>query len=149
MTKPKDYSESAVNLCNPIEVKALLDTLHDAQLKLEELEGQRQAELEMEIGKVNKSIADLQANIREAIEKHGSYQDTEAEVYGVKYSRKSKVYHTEPFKEHYPKFVPSVVVETISSKALDGLIKGGLIPEADLRMHKVITEDVGYAFYVR
>lgn len=68
MSKAKDYSGSAVNLCNPPEVKELLDNLHAAQLQLEELEGQRPAELEMEIGKVNKSIADIQSNIRETIE---------------------------------------------------------------------------------
>lgn len=148
-TKPQDYTNSAVNLCNPEQVRQLLTELHARQKDLDEVKAQIPEEIAVDICRLEERMADLQKMIREAIEKHGSYQDMENEHYALKYKRISKVYHTEPFKEHYPKFIPAVVVETINAKALDGIIKGGLIQKADLEMYRVITEDVGYAFVVR
>ena len=150
--KPKDYTESAVNLCNPPQVEKLLDKLGTEEATLSQLEAElneSNGELVSKIAGQTAEITGLQLAIREAVEKHGSYQDLEKERYGIKYKRVSKVFHVEPFKEHYEKYVSAVVVETISVKALEGIIKGKLIEEADLKMHKVITEDVGYAFYVR
>lgn len=148
--KNPDYSESAINLCNPEEIGVKLAKLHQTQEQIRQLEETLQGnDTYKEYLKVGKMIADITAQIKDMVEAQGSYQDIEAGSYAVKYKRISKVFHTEPFKEHYPKFVSAVVVETINAKALEGIIKGGLIEEADLKMHKVITEDFGYAFYVR
>ena len=146
---PQDYTNSAVKLCNPEQLRQLLTELHARQKDLEEANAHIPEEIAVEIHRLGERISDLQKMIREAIDEHGSYQDMENGDYAVKYKRMSKVYHAEPFREHYPKFVPAVVVETINAKALEGMIKGGLIEEADLKMHKVITEDIGYAYYVR
>lgn len=146
---PQDYSNSAVNLCNPEQVGGLLIELHARQKDLEAIKSEIPEEIARGIGLFEDRISELQKKIREAIDEHGSYQDTEKGDYALKYKRISKVYHTDSFKEHYEKFVPAIVVETINTKALDGMIKGGLIEEADLKMYKVITEDVGYAYVVR
>lgn len=146
---PQDYSKSAINLCNPEQVRQLLTELYARHKDLEEAKARIPQEIAVEIGTLEERLSDLQKMIREAIDEHGSYQDMENGFYAVKYKRISRVYHAEPFKEHYPKFVPAVIVETINAKALEGIIKGGLIEEADLKMHKVITEDVGYAYIVR
>jgi len=146
---PQDYTNSAVNLCNPEQLRQLLTELHARQKDLEEASAQIPHEIAVSIGRLGERVSDLQKKIRVAIDEQGSYQDIENGDYAVKYKRISKVFHTDPFKEHYPKFVPAVVVETINAKALEGIIKGGLIEEADLKMHKVITEDIGYAYYVR
>ena len=146
---PQDYTNSAVNLCNPEQLRQLLTELHARQKDLEEASARIPQDIAVEIGRLGERVSDLQKKIRVAIDEHGSYQDIENGDYAVKYKRISKVYNADPFKEHYAKYVPAVVVETINAKALEGIIKGGLIEEADLKMHKVITEDMGYAYYVR
>ena len=144
-----DYTNSAENLCNPTEVKAVMA---EYQSKLNDLEAAKAKIPEEIMNLCIEAEAEVQRvhnEVKKAIDQFGSFQDIEAGVYAVKYRRISKVYDVEPFKEHYPKFVPAVVVETINAKALEGVIKGGLIEEADLKMYKVITEDVGYAYFVR
>ena len=147
--KPKDFSESAVNLVNPVAVKALLEKLSKSQLALEKLEGQRDAELEMKIGKVNKVVFDIQAKIRVAVEEQGSYQDVENERYAVKYARKTEGYNLEPFKTQFPKFVELCVRETIDVQALKGQIKGKLITVKELEDAGVLEYSTTFAFYVR
>mgnify|MGYP001616783495 CR=1 FL=1 len=148
--KNPDYSNSAVNLCNPPEIGRKLMDYQDCQAKVRTLEANLQAIPEFQdLQDCQKKLAELNAQIRSMVDAQGSYQDIDNGFYAVKYVRKSKVYSVEPFKEHYPKYVPAVVVETINVKALEGLVKGGLIPEADLEMYKVFTTDISYAYVVR
>lgn len=79
----------------------------------------------------------------------GSEVFTKNGIYAIKQVKMSKVYHVEPFKIFYALHAPAVIVEAVNTKVLDGLIKGGVIPEADLLMHKVITEDVTYSFIIK
>jgi len=151
--KNPDYTNSAVNLCNPPEVIVTLSRLAIRRAYLSDLNEKVKAfipeELKAKIAETEKAIAELNEDIRKDIDAYGSYQDLELGSYAVKCAKKSKVYHVEPFKEHYPQHVTSVIVETINSKVLDGFIKGVVIQEADLRMHKVITEDVTYSYIVK
>ena len=148
--KNPDYSNTAVNLCNPEEVRNKLAELHIAQEQIKLFEGAlAENENFKEMKRYEQMVSDMTAQIKGMVDAQGSYQDTENGFYAVKYIRKSKVYHTDPFLEHYPKYAPAVVVQTINAKALEGLVKGGLIEEADLRMHKVFTEDISYAYVVK
>ena len=148
--KNRDYANSAVNLCNPPELKQALEQRQSFTSHISNLKALLEAYPEWgDLQRAEIRLADQDQYIKDLIDQHGSYQDLENGYYAVKYIRKSKVYHTEPFKEHYQKYVPAVVVETINAKALEGLVRGGLIEEADLRMHKVLTEDIGYAYVVR
>lgn len=148
--KAPDYTNSAVNLCNPSEVGDKLIELHAMQGRIASLEADLEKnEFYLELQKCHNLVADMTAQIKDMVEAQGSYQDISNSLYAVKYVRKTKVFHVDAFKEHYPDHISSVIEEVINIKVLDGFIKGEIIPEADLRMHKVITDDVSYAFVVR
>ena len=104
-----------------------------------------------EISVATLDLAEVGKKLREAIETHGSYQDIGTGEYAVKYRRMIKTYHVDPFLLKYAKFAPAVVEQTINVKALEGLIKGGLIDGEDLKHPDVgvITETANYAYYIR
>ena len=155
MPKPKDFSESAVKLTNPEEVKLLLNFLAEKQMdkktnleELEMLEGYKM--IAEKINLCDEAIERCQAEIRETVEKFGSYQDLENERYAVQYERKTAVYGNLPsFKQNFPKFVELCVKETLDINALKGQVRGKLITEEELERTKVLTYDTGFAFYVR
>lgn len=150
--KARDYTNSAVNLCNPPAVKEILDRLHAEQDVLTGLEKQlREAnqQLVSQIEGANECVATTTSRLKEAIEQYGSYQALDNGWYALKSVRKSKTYHVEPFKEHYPQYITSIVMEAINTKALGGLIKGKLVEDEDLRAFKIITEDITYAFIIK
>lgn len=155
MTKTgKDFSNSA-DIKNPKEVKLLLDELHTEQASLEEMQGKIPIKLTEAISKQKDAISLILQKVKETIIEHGSYQDIETGSYGVRYGRKIKSYHTEPFKERFPKLIDAVIEEAVNVKALEGLLKGGLIQQDELLKplmvygQPVITEKISYAFYVR
>jgi len=150
--KPKDFSESAVNLCNPPEVRQLLDSLSDEQGRLDFFESElkkNNADLIKKISAQSERVAEVQTAIREAIKAHGSYQDLKGERYGVQYERKTPIYSLEPFKKNFPKFVELCVKETIDINALKGQVKGKLITEEELEKAGVLLYELSTAFYIR
>ena len=152
--KAPDYTASAENLCNPPEVFELLNKLHEEQKHLElqqELLRSQNEELCKQIATTSQIIAELEKDIKQAVETYGSFQDIDLKLYAVKYRRMSKSYDVGQFKRlfKYEKYVPAVVIETINEKALQGLIKGGLINEEELKRDEVITETPSFAFYIR
>ncbi len=151
--KAKDFSESALNLKNPPEVKELLEQLsaeEDHLHKLQEEFKQINPELADKIIAMSEKISERQQMIRTAVEEHGSYQDTETERYAVKYARKTAVYgNIEAFKKSFPKFAELCIKEVIDITALNGQLKGKLITQEELEKAKVLTWDTGYSFYVR
>jgi uncharacterized coiled-coil protein SlyX len=151
MPKPKDFSESAVNLVNPPEVGEKLKELHQAQedVKLQEQLLSEIATYQL-LKEAEQKVADITAQIKAMVDKLGSWQSLEDETYAVKYARKTAVYDNLPsFKKHFPKFVELCVKETLDVNALKGQIRGKLITEAELEKTKVLTYETGYAFYVR
>jgi len=153
MPKPKDFTESAVNLCNPPEVKELLDRLALEQSVSNDIEGELKAQNSELMSKwteaANQVLATI-AEIKAAVEEKGSYQSLEDERYAVKYGRKTAVYDNLPsFKKNFPKFVELCVKETLDINALKGQVKGKLITEEQLEKTKVLTYDESFAFYVR
>lgn len=151
-----DYSNVALNLCNPDAVLQLLVEKATHESHLEHLKTElKDNPIYQELMATEEYLRERAGEIREAIEQHGSYQDIDAGVYAVKYAKKSRAYHVEPFKERFPKLVNAVVEEAINVKALAGLVKGGLIKEDELLNplmmdgQPVITETESYAFYIR
>lgn len=147
--KNPDYTESAENLCNPPEIGLKLAELHAVQ----SLEKEHVATLEKnETYKLLKATerreTELTAQIKEMIDAQGSFQDMGLGLYAVKYRRISKVYDAEIFAEVFPKYVP-VVLSTVNVSALEGLIKGGLIKEEELRNSGVLKDDIKYAFVIK
>lgn len=150
MTKAKDFSASAVNLCNPPEIGSKLAELHDAQARADTLDANLKAIPEYEeLQAQQKLVADITAQIKDMIDKQGSYQDLDNERYGVKYARASKIYHLEFFKKHFPKFVELCVEEVINVRALEAQVKGKLITEEELEAKSVLTKEISYAYFVR
>ena len=150
--KNPDYSQSCENLCSPGEVMDLLVQLHAEEANKATLEDQLKeqcAELVDGIAKSAKGIAQIQVQIKEAIDQFGSYQDIEAGLYAVKYRRMSKSYHPEPLKEKFPKFATLCIQEAVDIKALEGQIKGGLVTLEQLKEAGVLTETPTYAYYIR
>ena len=151
--KAKDFTESAVNLCNPEPVKALLDKLSIEEAAFQSLKDELQAsnaELALKILDQALKVSDLGKAIREAIEEHGSFQDTETERYAVKYARKTAEYGNLPsFKKNFPKFVELCIKEVLDVNALKGQVKGKLITEEQLEKARVLTYETSHAFYVR
>jgi len=147
--KKPDYSASAEKLCNPPEVGKKIAELHKAQNTLEILEGQRPAKLEYTVEVTQKRIADITAQVKSMVDAQGSYQDIESGEYAVKYRRMIKGYHIEPFKQAFPKYVSAVIEETINVKVLEGLFKGKVLFEGELKDIGAITESPTFAYYIR
>jgi len=151
--KNPDYESSAINLCNPDEVRLALIDLHEAQYNLQGLQTQADAmvppELSQGIFECQELVGKLTKDVRIAIELYGSYQNVEDGRYALQQLKRSPVYHVTPFKEHYEKFAGAVIEETINKKALEGLVKGGLIEQADLEVFKVVTYDETRAFIIK
>lgn len=154
----KDFKESAENLTNPEQVRNLLENLHQAQAQLLTLKDTLEESNAELVGQIRVKQSEVDAILTYlkgdkdtvgAIEEYGSYQDVETGDYAIRYRRMFKSYHVPPFKKWYEKYVSAIVEETINVKALEGLIKGKLLDEADLKHKKVITEEAQYAFYVR
>jgi len=96
------------------------------------------------------SISDTKAQIRAMIDALGSYQDLKAGHYALKYRRVSKEYHADKFAGNpYDQYRPAVIAEAINVQALNGLIKGKLLDEADLIQHGIITEKENFAIVIK
>ena len=148
--KAADYSASAENLCNPAEVGLKLRELREIQSKIRTLEANLEAipefqGLQMHLEKQR----DLDAQIRAMVDAQGSYQDMANGLYAVKYRRVSKTYKAQPFIENYPKYAPAVIENFVNTKALEGLVKGGLLDFQDLKQKGVVEETTSFAYYVR
>ena len=148
-----DYTASAINLCNPDEVRLALIDLHEAQQKHQEYQAEADGlvpvALKLSIETWRDRAIELTSALKDAILKHGSYQNVEDGRYALQQLKRSPVYHVEPFKEHYEKFAGAVIEETINKKALEGLVKGKLVEQGDLEMHKVVTYDETRAFIIK
>ena len=147
----KDYKDSAVNLCNPPDLKVKLAELAEQEALLPMYEEElKENSSYKSLKETEQAISDTQAQIRAMIETLGSYQDLKAGHYALKYRRVSKEYHAEKFAGNpYDQYRPAVIAEGINVQALNGLIKGKLLDEADLKQHGVITEKEGFAVIIK
>ncbi len=149
--KVADYSETAVNLINPPDLKVKLTELSKQKAMLlvyeEEL---KDNDSWKSLKETEQSISDTQAQIRAMIDALGSYQDLKAGHYAVKQRRATKEYHADKFVgKNYDQYRQAVVAEAINVQALNGLIKGKLLDEADLKQYGVITEKETFAIIIK
>ena len=147
--KNPDYTTSAVNLKNAsilreflLNRQVLVETQKELQAKLEATEIYR---LIKDSGDV---LADIDKSIKEAIEKEGSYQDVEAGMYAIKQRRESIIYKPELARQYLEsKALSLVLVEAVDAKALDGLVKGGIVKPEMARQCGEIKET--FAFIIK
>jgi len=148
--KQPDYTSSAVKLCNPDEVKMELNIYLQLQIDAAELQEKLEKLPEyQEWAELTAKAVQQKTRVKEAVEQFGSYQDIENGVYALMQTRHTKVYHAEPFLEHFSKYAPAVVEQNINVKTLDGMIKGKVLQESELMEYGVITETETFAFILK
>lgn len=148
--KNPDYSGSAVNLCNPIELKTMLVDLQQYKAKQMELQAKlSQVKLYQELRELEGELETLLQQINQVVDEKGSFQDAESYLYAVKQRRISLNYDPQAFRENYPQYAPAVIKETVDTTRLNGLIKGGLLDTGELLSKGVATESESYAYIVK
>ncbi len=149
--KNTDYSASAVNLCNPPEVKELLERLRVRQSELtavaEKIEACVPVETRKERDFITGVIGELEKTIRERIDLLGSYQDLVTGEYAVKQRKESITYLPDKIKSVLPKFASAVIEESVNKKALEGLLKGGLVTSEQAKECSIAS--MSYAYIIK
>ena len=147
--KNPDYSASAVKLTNPPEVMDLLTKYHrlgneieKAQLEIDDcvprdLLDKRKA-IQNELSETDKSL-------RQAIDEFGSYQNLDYGEYALKQKRESITYKAELARQYLEsKALNMVLVESVNTKALDGLVKGGIVTLEQAKQCGEVKETFAY-----
>jgi hypothetical protein len=155
MTKPDskipDYTNSAVNLCNPPDIGVKLAELAIHQADVVMYEGElKENDNWVSLKTSEQAISDTKAQIKAMIDALGSYQDLKAGHYAVKYRRVTQEYHAEKFVGNpFDQYRPAVIMEAINIGALNGLIKGKLLTDTNLKLLGVITEKENFAIIIK
>lgn len=134
-----DYTKTAIELKNPMEVKDLLLAWQKANKHLEACE--RSLALTEEAKAVAKATEELDkvtADLKAAIELAGSYQEVADGHYALRYQRNFTSYNVEKWRKAVPKFV-GIIEETIPNAAVDGLLKGKLVTEEQVAQARILT----------
>ena len=151
--KNPNYESSAVNLCNPPEVRNDLLTLVDMRNDLAVLQTERDnlipQELKDRIEICQKYITEQDQVLRIAIDEFGSFQDVESGQYAVKQRKVSRSYKAEPFEKSYPQFAPAVIIKAVDTIKIHGLIKGGLLNEPDLERDGVLVCTESFSYIIK
>ena len=142
----KDYSASAINLCNPPELKQALEQRQSHTSHISNLKALLEAYPEWEeLRKAEQRLADLDKSIRELIDQYGSYQDLEKGEYALKQRRESIIYKPELVRQYAsPKVASFVLIESVDSKALDALVKVGQIESEVARQCGEVKETFAF-----
>ncbi len=142
--KNPDYSESAVNLCNPSELLELLKTRQQIMAEISTLDAVLRAypEYENMIAR-QEELSKLETTIRSEIDVHGSYQDTFNGVYAVKQIRKTVSFLAEKIREVIPHYAEAVI-DGVNKTKMNGLLKGGLITQEQADKCSITKEDYAY-----
>lgn len=148
MAKNNDYSQSAVNLCNPTEVSQMMENRRTIVENLNRMEQEiKELELYRLIEATRESIIALDEDIKKVIEEHGSFQDVEAGVYALKQRRVSVTYMPGLARENIPEYAAAVIEEVVNKQKVGGLLKGGLITQEQADAMSEITES--FAFIIK
>ncbi len=150
-----DYSNSAVNLNNIPLMGEFLENLREQEKELQELQEKANSYIPVDllscIEQNQLAINEYRNFITKQIEPFGSYQDLEQGLYAVKQRKVTKSYDAEAFEKKYPQYAPAIIVKSVDTTKLNGLIKGGLLNETDLKHPDigVITEKEYYSYIIK
>ena len=158
-TEPKrkniDYSASAVNLTNPVQLQVDLRALDGLAKQIEELQAKMDAcipqELITSMDSLQTQRRACEVGLRSDIESYGSFQDLSLGWYAVKQRKVSVSYDAARFKFLYPQYALAVIIESVDTAKLKGLLKGGLLREEDLKHPDVAIakESESFAYIVK
>lgn len=148
-----DYSKSAVNLTNPGELIPQLGVLlalkGSQEVITREIQEAIPKELNQKLLDITSEISKVETTIKESIEKYGSFQNVEKGIYALKQRKVTRSYDAGVFKLAYPQYSPAVIVETVDTVKLGGLIKGGLITEESLKINGVVEEKESFQYIIK
>jgi hypothetical protein len=144
--KNPDYTASAVNLVNPPEIGPKLMELQDIQARWSTLDANLQAMPEyQELQEQAAKLAAIRDEVKQLIDTFGSYQNIESGFYAVKQRKESMVYQALKARANLPvKLAELVIIESVDAKALDGLVKGGLVTPEQARKCGEVKETFAY-----
>ena len=143
-----DYTNSAINLTNSPEVSLLLSAWREAQAITVARQAALDATAESKaVAKAAEAEQIAHDAVREAVTLHGGYQDIDKGLYALLQRRTSVTYDPKSARKAIPMFADAVIVEAVDSKAIHGLLKGGLITEAQVGQFEV-RKDLTSAFIV-
>ena len=147
-----DYSASAVMLTNPPQVGDLLTKHRRLGNEIEKIQGEIDHSIPQLLldqrETVRKALSETDKLLRQAIDEFGSYQNVEYGEYALKQKRESLNYKPELVRQYAPSKVASfVLIESVDSKALDGLLKAGQLTLEQARQCAEI--DIKYAYIIR
>ena len=150
-----DYSASAVNLTNSVQLLVDLRAMRGLTDQIAELQAKMDACIPQDLKDLMSSLQ-TQLNgcsqgVRTDIDTYGSYQDLDSGMYAVKQRKVSVSYDPARFKFLYPQYAPAIIVESVDTAKLKGLIKGGLLKEEDLKHPDVAIakETESFAYIVK
>lgn len=125
--KNRDYTASAIKLCNPAEVKALLVRRKQLEEERKEAESALMNVPEFKtLQAANETYRENYDQLKLLIDQMGSYQDVEAGVYGLTYTRATQNYVVERVRSTLPpEIVKQVIVvsESVDRAKLNALVK--------------------------
>lgn len=147
-----DYSKSAIDLKNPLEVRDLLIAYGNAQDARNVATDILDAIVEklpehQALIKAAKVMETAHKAVKEAIDRCGSLQDIGEGLYALKQARNSITYSVRDVRELAPDYAKGVIVEVVDARKLNGLHKGGLITDAQLK-EMTITSPLSPAYII-
>lgn len=148
--KARDYTNSAVNLCNPPKLRDLLADLALHKKAKASLQAQlEKTQLYTELGNRQDDITACEDTIRVAIVTHGSYQDLVKGDYAIQQRKVTITYVASRVREFLRGYSDAVIEEVVSKPKLEGLRKGGLVSQADLDRCANTIETFSYIIQVK
>ena len=139
-----DYSKTAIDLKNPDEVRELLlaySRANEAAIAAEIAYREATNLLPEGVALVdaNRIAAEAAAAVKESVKRAGGYQDITEGHYALMQSRTGVNYSASKVRTELPQFADAVINETVDGAKIHGLVKGGLIDEAQLARIEVLT----------
>ncbi len=139
-----DYTKSALDLKNPLEVRDLLLAYGKAKDESDAAGDAYDTATKAlpETLAFDKAIivTDIAHNaVKEAIDRCGSYQMIKEGLYALKQGRTSVTYSVKTVRELIPDYAKAVIAEEVDARKFNGLVKGGLVTEAQVKAIEIKT----------
>tara|TARA_Y100000310_G_scaffold244405_1_gene249157 strand:- start:1844 stop:2341 length:498 start_codon:yes stop_codon:yes gene_type:complete len=139
-----DYSKSALDLKNSLEVRGLLIAYGKAQAARDAATDTLDAIMEKlpeaaALTKATAAMGTAHKAVKAAVDAKGGLQDIEGGYYALKQRRESVSYSVAKVRELAPDYAKGVIVEQVDPRKLNGLHKGGLVSDAELKAMTIIT----------
>ena len=128
--KNPDFTLSAVNLTNSQELGDMLLVRRQKSGDVKEMEDILHMTDEWKaLEAIVADVDELDAQIREAIDRLGGFQSIEDGLYGLRQRRVSLTYVAKLVRTILPNFAEALIEEVVNKKKMEGLLKGDLVTQ--------------------